>query len=415
MSLTGIVLSDDNITMEGAMPTAEAMTVDERRKYLGLMTIRYARAKRKERSHLLDDMEHFTALDRKTLIRLINGDLTRQPRQKQRGCTYDAAVGDVVRIIADSFDYVCAERLTPNLPWMAVCLAQHGELSIFPSVLAKLEHISVCTVRRMLQPMTPTQRHLPRPTAGPANPLTRDIPMTRIAWDEDAPGHFEVDLVHHCGASADGQYGHTLQLIDVATGWSERSGMLGRSNVAMQKALTRTQQRLPFAIVELHPDNGSEFFNTPIMRYFSMELKTTLLSRSRPFHKNDNRFVEQKNSSLVRAYVGDQRLDTTMQILILNDLYEKMWVYYNLFQPVLRLAEKIVVPVDGGASKIRRRYDVARTPFDRLCATGILTTERQNDLNRLRDQTNPRRLKQEVYAILDRLLSLPCADSAREK
>jgi hypothetical protein len=386
------------------------MTIDERRKYLGLMTIRYARAGRKERSHLLDDMEHCTGLDRKTLIRLINGDLSRTPRQRQRGRTYDAAVGDVLSIIADSFDYLCAERLTPNLPWMALCLAHHAELTLFPSVLTKLQHISVSTVRRLLQRTTPTQRRLPRPTAGPANPLTRDIPMTRIPWDEHTPGHFEVDLVHHCGTSTDGQYGHTLQMIDVATGWSERVGMLGRSNSAMQKALTRTQQRLPFPILELHPDNGSEFFNTPVMAYFSTELQDTLISRSRPFHKNDNRFVEQKNSSLVRAFVGDHRFDTITQTLALNDMYDKMWVYYNLFQPVLRLAEKTVVPLAGGASIIHRRYDVARTPFDRLCATGIVPKERQDDLNRLRDRTNPRRLKQEVYALLDRLLSLPCAD-----
>jgi hypothetical protein len=196
-------------------------------------------------------------------------------------------------------------------------------------------------------------------------------------------------------------------MIDVATGWSERVGMLGRSNVAMQKALTRARERLPFAIIELHPDNGSEFFNTPVMQYFSKELQDTLLSRSRPFHKNDNRFVEQKNSSLVRAYVGDQRFDTTLQVLVLNDLYEKMWVYYNLFQPVLRLAEKTPVTADDGTFKLRRRYDVARTPFDRLVAAKILTPEHQEKLSRLRDRTNPRRLKHEVYELLDRLLSLP--------
>jgi hypothetical protein len=383
------------------------MTVDERRGHLARLTIRYARARKKERSRLLDEMEYFTGLDRKTLIRLINSDLTRHPRQTQRGRIYDVAVSDVVRIIAESLDYVCAERLTPNLPWMAQCLATHGELTIFPSVLGKLERISVSTVRRMLESTTPKPQHLPRPAAGPANQLTRDIPMTRIAWDEDTPGHFEVDLVHHSGPSTDGQYGHTLQMIDVATGWSERVGMLGRSNVAMQKALTRARERLPFAIIELHPDNGSEFFNTPVMQYFSKELQDTLLSRSRPFHKNDNRFVEQKNSSLVRAYVGDQRFDTTLQVLVLNDLYEKMWVYYNLFQPVLRLAEKTPVTADDGTFKLRRRYDVARTPFDRLVAAKILTPEHQEKLSRLRDRTNPRRLKHEVYELLDRLLSLP--------
>ena len=396
------------------MQTAEAMTIDERRKYLGLMTVRYARASKKERSHLLDDMEHVTKLDRKTLIRLINGDVTRHARQKQRGCTYDVAVSDVVRIIAESFDYVCAERLTPNLPWMAQCLAQHGALTLFPSVSAKLEQISVSSVRRLLQQIPGQPHHLPRPATGPANSLTRDIPMTRIAWDEATPGHFEVDLVHHCGPSTDGQYGHTLQMIDVTTGWSERVGMLGRSNSVMQKALTRTRERLPFPIIELHPDNGGEFFNTPVMAYFSQELQQTLISRSRPFHKNDNRFVEQKNSSLVRAFVGDQRFDTMTQILALNDMYEKMWLYYNLFQPVLRLAEKEVVPVDGGAFKIRRRYDVARTPFDRLCATGIVSKDHQDDLNRKRDQINPRRLKDEVYTLLDRLLSLPCAKISKE-
>ena len=397
------------------MPTAEPMTIDERRKYLGLMTVRYVRATKKERSHLLDDMEHCTGLDRKTLIRLLKGDLRRHPRPKQRGLIYDAAVGDVVGCIAASFDYVCAECLTPNLPWMARCLAQHGELTLFPSVQEKLDHISVPTVRRLLERQPPPHRPLPRPLAGPANPLTRDIPMTRIPWDEATPGHFEVDLVHHCGPSTAGQYGHTLQLIDVATAWSERVGMFGRSNSVMLKALTRTRDRLPFPIVELHPDNGSEFFNTPVMTYFSTELQETLLSRSRPFHKNDNRFVEQKNASLVRAYVGDQRFDTTLQICLLNDVYEKMWLFYNLFQPVLRLAEKTMEPQADGTFHIRRRYDVARTPFDRLCATGIMPQDRQDTLSRLRDQTNPRRLRDEIYAVLDRLLALPGADSTRKE
>jgi hypothetical protein len=397
------------------MPTAEPMTVDERRKYLGLMTVRYVRATKKERSHLLDDMEHCTGLDRKTVIRLLQGDLRRHPRPKQRGRTYDVAVGDVVGRIAESFDYVCAERLAPNLPWMARCLVAHGELTFFPSVQEKLEHISVATVRRLLQRQPAPQRPLPRPVVGPANPLTRDIPMTRIPWDEATPGHFEVDLVHHCGVSTAGQYGYTLQLIDVATAWSERVGLLGRSNQAMQKALTRSRERLPFAILELHPDNGREFFNTPVMAYFSKELQETLLSRSRPYHKNDNRFVEQKNASLVRAYVGDQRFDTTIQICVLNDLYEKMWLFYNLFQPVLRLAEKSVEPRADGTCHVRRRYDAARTPFDRLCATKILPPERQDALSRLRDQTNPRRLRDKIYALLDRLLALPGANTTHKE
>jgi len=244
------------------MPATRPLTIDERRTYLGLMTVRYARAERKERSPLLDDMELVTALDRKTLI---SGDLARHPRRKERGRTYGPDVDDALRIIADSFDYLCAERITPNLPWMATCLAKHGELTVFPSLLDKLEAISVSTVRRILKRVTPKEHRLPRQGPGRPNPLTHAIPMTRIPWDEQRPGHFEADLVHHCGSSSAGQYAHTLQLVDVATAWSERVAMLGRSNVAMEKALNRILARLPFPLLELHPDNGSEFFNTPLI------------------------------------------------------------------------------------------------------------------------------------------------------
>jgi hypothetical protein len=133
------------------------------------------------------------------------------------------------------------------------------------------------------------------------------------------------------------------------------------------------------------------------------------LSRSRPWHKNDNRFVEQKNNSLVRAYLGDERLDTTDQTIALNSLYDKMWLYYNFFQPVMRLVEKRSAHDAQGTLHIRRRFDQARTPFDRLCATGVLTPEVRKRLEQLREQTNPRQLRQEIYQKIRALFSLPNA------
>ena len=355
-------------------------------------------------------MEAVTELHRKSLIRLMKGSLERKGRRRQRGRTYGPEVDDALRVIAESSDYLCAERLTPNLVWMANHLATHGELEVSPPLLKKLDQISVSTVGRILTRIGQDQPRLPRKGLRRARKVAADIPMKRLPWDEQQPGHFEVDLVHHCGPSASGEYVHTLQMIDVATGWSERVALLGRSYLVMEDAFRRILARLPFTVLELHPDNGSEFFNYHLLRFWKNTVQGVQLSRSRPYKKNDNRFVEQKNATLVRAYLGYDRLDTVPHTLVVNQLYDKMWLYYNFFQPVMRLEEKIVIPgADGQPSRIKRRYDDARTPFDRLCDTTAILPEHRAQLESLRDQTNPRQLRQEIYDWIDYIFSLPGA------
>jgi hypothetical protein len=228
--------------------------------------------------------------------------------------------------------------------------------------------------------------------------------MRRIAWDEAEPGHFEVDLVHHSGPVTEGEYVHTLQLVDVATGWSERVAVLGRSQRAMEAAFRRVLARLPFPVRELHPDNGGEFFNAHLVRFWGTAVTGLTLSRSRPYQKNDNRFVEQKNATLVRASLGDFRLDTAGRCAALDTLYDDLWGYYNLFQPVLHLVEK-----SATGTRVRRKWDAAQTPFERLCATAALPAAlpaaRRAAPERLREQTNPRALRRTVYAARDRLLA----------
>ena len=233
--------------------------------------------------------------------------------------------------------------------------------------------------------------------------------MKRIPWQEQEPGHFEVDLVHHCGRSASGEYVHTIQMIDVATAWSERVAVLGRSYLVMKDGFKRIQGRLPFPVREYHPDNGSEFFNNHMMRFWKGLKPKPKLSRSRPYQKNDNRFVEQKNSTLVRAYLGYDRLDTVAHTLAVNQLYDKMWLYYNFFQPVMRLEAKEWIREEGQPSRLKRRHDQARTPFARLCETEAIPTERLEQLRALRDQTNPRRLRRQIYHQIDKIFSLPSA------
>jgi hypothetical protein len=385
------------------------MAIDERRKYLLIMRQRYVLAERPERSRLLDEMAQVTALHRKRLRRRLAGELTRQPRARERTRTYQAPVVAALRVIAESFDYLCAERLTPNLGWMARQLVQHGELTVSDAVLAQLDVISTSTVQRLLDQIRQDERRLPQKGPERANQVLRTVPMTRIAWDIPEPGHFETDLVHHCGREASGEYVHPLQMIDVATGWSERMAVLGRGYLGMQAAFRRGLARLPFAVLELHPDNGSEFFNQHMVRCWGEVISGATLSRSRPYQKNDNRNVEQKNSSLVRAYLGFARLDSARQTLALNELYDQMWLYYNLFQPVLHLAEKTLVLNAADRAHVKRRYDVAQTPCDRLCATPALSPAQRTKLARLRDATNPRRLRQDIYDRLDRLWALPGA------
>ena len=396
------------------MPIDEKMSVNERRKYLKLVAPRYAQAGRVERSALLTEMGAVTRLHRKSLLRLMHGPtLERAPkRPRVRRRRYGAAVAEAVRVVWESLDYVCAERLTPALLPTAQQLARWEELALTAETEEHLATISRATVQRLLQRFQQDTPKLPRRKPQPPNLLLRQVPMERLSWATQAPGSFETDLVHHCGPVTIGEYVHTLQLVDIATGWSERVAVLGRSQAAMVEGFRRVQVRLPFPITRLHPDNGSEFFNNHLFRYFGEAMTGLRLSRSRPYRKNDNRFVEQKNATLERAYLGYERLDTWGQCAALNALYDQLWVYYNLFQPVLHLVGK-----DSVNGKLQRRWDRAQTPYQRLLASGVLLPEQEARLTRLYEETNPRQLRETIYQALARLWQKPEMQQAprREK
>lgn len=394
------------------MPDNERMSVNERRKYLKLVMPRYGQSRRKERGELLTEMGEVTGLHRKSLIRLMNlPSLERAPRKvRLKARRYGAAVAEVVRIVWESLDYICAERLTPALLDTARQLAEWEELTLTLAVEEKLSSISRATVQRLLERFQQDTPKLPRRKPQPPNRLLRDVPMERLSWQTTEPGNIETDLVHHCGAVAAGDYIHTLQLVDIATGWSERVALWGRSQQAMVKGFKKVQERLPFPIIHLHPDNGSEFFNDHLIRYFGEKITGLRLSRSRPYRKNDNRFVEQKNNTLVRAYVGYERLDQAYQWAALNALYDQLWIYYNLFQPVMHLVGKDIV---GG--RLHRKWDRAQTPYQRLLASGILSPEQKRKLAELHAQTNPRQLRRDIYQAVEQLWNYPLNNANKRK
>jgi hypothetical protein len=261
-------------------------------------------------------------------------------------------------------------------------------------------------VRRILSRLPPDQWRLPRKRPS-GNPVAQQVPIARIPWDVAQAGHVEVDLVHHGGRTTEGQYLHTLQLVDVASGWSEREVVVGRSYVAMEAAFGRILERLPFDLIQVHSDNGPEFLNHHLLRFWSQRPDPPQLGRSRPYRKNDNRFVEQKNSTLVRAYVGYRRLDCPAQALALARAYQLMGPYYNLFQPVMRLVEKTHIQEPDRRTRVRRRYDQAATPFDRLKMLEALEPGPRKELEGLRQAINPRQLRRSIYELLEHLRHLP--------
>jgi len=176
---------------------------------------------------------------------------------------------------------------------------------------------------------------------------------------------------------------------------------LGRGQQAMEGGFRRILERLPFAVKELHPDNGSEFFNHHLVRFWGEAITGLTLSRSRPYQKNDNRFVEQKNATLVRQYFGTIRLDTAEQLKMMNTLYDQMWLSYNFFKPVMHLQEKICQ-----ADHVVRHWDQAQTPYERLLARGTLSAEQHSLLQARYDQTNPMVLRKEIYRLLAALWDL---------
>lgn len=397
------------------MHSEEKMTFTEMRKYLRIMQKRYRKASLQEKSLLLDEMQTVTGLHRKTLIRLMNShiDTKRKPRRSERGPTYGPEVRYALSVIAQTLDYPSAERLQPQLVPMAQLLAEHDELELTPPLLDKLSRISISTVRRFLASIPRDKPRPPAKSPRTKSPLLKAIPIRRIPWDEREPGHFEVDLVHHCGPSASGEYVCTIQMVDIATGWSECRAVLGRSYTVVKDAFLHILSRLPFAVKEIHSDNGNEFLNWHLLRFWKESLPDVQISRSRPYHKNDNRFVEQRNSSLVRAYVGYDRLDTVAQTILLNEIYDKLWLYHNLYLPVMRLKEKMVVPSAGSISRVKRVYDQAQTPLQRLENTSAVEPERLELLKSLYWQINPRKLREEIYVLIEQLFALPGAEPGK--
>jgi hypothetical protein len=297
-------------------------------------------------------------------------------------------------------DGLCGKRLVVFIREIVPHLEHQGALKVADEgIRQQLLSVSAATADRILAKTKLDTRLKARSTTRPGTLLKHHIPVRTFAdWNDVQPGFCEADLVAHDGGSAFGDYCHSLNLTDVATGWTETIAAQNKAQFHVFQALKLLRAQMPFALLGLDSDNGSEFINSHLIRY--CEAQHITFTRSRPYKKNDNCYVEQKNYSIVRRTVAYYRYDTPAQLALLNAIYRTLRLYTNFFLPVMKLQEKVRT-----GSKLIRRYDAPLTPYKRLLAHPLIPQEAKDNLTAQYNTLNIVQLKRELNHLQQTLFS----------
>jgi len=378
------------------------MDMHSRNQYLKQLRIEYLRIRSKKgKGTLLDESEKRTGLNRKYLIRklrVISNLDKKKARVRRRKQVYDGYVIAALVRCWEIFDYPCGQRLKPLLSEEVHRLRELGELICSDEVADKLKRIGARTIDEKLRHQKEVEG-LKRKYHLKTHPLLyRKIPV-KLSHEQDRTqlGNVQIDLVEHCGQSARGEYINTLSTTDITSGWREGEAVMGKSQEAVFKGLKKIRSRFPFSLKEIHSDNGTEFINWHLFRYTNKEKLG--FSRSRPNKKNDNCFVEQKNWTHVKKFVGYFRYDTLEELWMLNDLYRnELRLYKNFFQPVIKLISKERI---GG--RVHRKYDYPQTPYRRIMESDEVEGRTKQKLMKVYISLNPAQLKRVIDEKLSRL------------
>lgn len=378
------------------------MDMHSRNQYLKQLRIEYLRTKSKKgKGRLLDEAHKRTGLNRKYIIRKLRhlSNLDRkEAKPRRRKQLYDGYVRAALVRCWEIFDYPCGQRLKPLLKEEVERLRELGELKCCDEVAQKLRIISARTIDEKLRRQKEMEGLKRKHRQNRHSLLYQKIPI-KLSYEQDRTklGNIQIDLVEHCGQSARGEYINTLSTTDISSGWWEAESVMGRSQEAVFDGLKELRNRFPFAWEEIHSDNGTEFINWHLLRYTQKE--ELGFSRSRPNKKNDNCFVEQKNWTHVKKFVGYFRYDTKGELEILNDLYRnELRLYKNLFQPVIKLISKERI---GG--KVHRKYDDPKTPYQRVMESQGVEEKLKQELMKAYISLNPAQLKRAIDDKLNKL------------
>lgn len=378
------------------------MSNQSRNEYAREVSARYSRASRSEKSLILDEFCQTGGYNRKYAVGLLRDPPKARstPIERPRAKRYGADVTRALKLLWLLSNGLCAKRLVPFLSEFIPALERHQEICLPTHVREKLLTISPATADRLLAAVRNGEPLRGRSTTKPGTLLRAQIRIrTQFAWDEQKPGYFEVDLVAHCAESTAGEFLYTLTLTDIATGWTECQALLNRSQIGVTDAIERVRKLLPFPILGIDSDNGTEFINHNLKRY--CDKHKIEFTRCRPYKKNDQCHVEQKNWTVVRQHIGYARYEGTEECRLLQSAHRWLRRHVNFFQPSVKLLSK--ERDEGKEARVHKHYDVARTPYQRLMALGILDKDTREDLETLYLGLNPVEILNEFNAAIRRL------------
>jgi len=390
------------------------LTMKQRQAVTAVTVQRYRKASKKVKQQMLDEFCETTGYSRgyarfvlrkhgqpiwRNGKRVVVGEV-RKPQQRLKPRYYDEQVVQELSKLWRLLDYICGKRLVAILPELIAKLEQFGELRLPPSTKEKLLQISAASIDRLLQPERRKHQLRQRSHTKPGTLLKHQIPIRTFAeWNEQQPGFVEIDLVAHDGGLALGDFCQTLDLTDICTGWTELEAVPNKAQVWVFEAIQVIRERLPFPLRGLDSDNGSEFINDQLLRYCQQQQLT--FTRARPYRKNDNCYVEQKNYSVVRQTVGYQRFDTAAELLVLKQLYARLRLYTNFLQPTMKLKTK-----ERLGSRVKKSYYAPQTPYQRLLTAETVSAAAKKRLKQQYRRLNPAALKRELDSYRKELFRL---------
>lgn len=381
--------------------------MSQRRAVTKATAIRYRSASKKDKARILAELCATCGWHRDHARKALRKALGPKPvarQRKPRPPVYGEDVLVPLRKAWAVLDAPTGKRLAPFLGEMVAVLERCGELDLDPEVRAKLVAMSAATVDRRLAPDRKKMRLKGRSGTKPGSLLKSQIPIRTWAdWDEDRPGFVEIDLVGHEGGNPRGDFCQTLNVVDIATTWTEPRAVKNKAQKWVFAALREILGAFPFDILGIDSDNGSEFINDQLLRFCEQEKIT--FTRSRPGNKNDGCHVEEKNWSVVRQAVGYHRHDTAAELELLNQVYALPRLQINFFSPHQKLVSK-----RREGAKVIKRYDTARTPYQRILADRNIPKKVKTELTRQYRTLNPAQIRRDLIALSDRLLELVKAE-----
>jgi transposase InsO family protein len=376
------------------------MSQNSKWEYLKAIYTRYRKASKELRTLILNEFCHVCGYHRKYAIRLLNGPAPQKPTstRKTRRPSYSAKVISVLSLIWEAAGYPCSQRLKALLPLWLPWAQKRFPLSA--QLQEQLLSISPSTIDRRLKAKRQLLKKRLYGRTKPGTLLKHHIPIKTDSWNVTAPGFTETDLVSHSGNSEQGEFVHSLNVTDIHSTWVESRAVMGKGQAGVLDAMKAIEQALPFKLLGIDSDNGSEFINYHLKAF--CDQKQIQFTRGRPYKKDDNAHIEQKNWTHVRKVFGYLRYDALPAQQAMNDLYRnELRTLQNLFLPSMKLIRKVRV-----GSKLTRRYDKPQTPLERVAACPQADPLKLAELQKLRDATDPFALAKTVEQKLERIYQL---------